>query len=91
MVLPRAASANGNNILTCAGWPTASTHESRGSPPRSQDRTLEVTATDAHLENEVELRSPGHLVDPAIAAHRGRVIKRTGDGPIIELRSVATA
>jgi adenylate cyclase len=37
------------------------------------------------------LRSPGDLVDPAIAAHRGRIIQRTGDGSIIEFRSVATA
>src|ERR1700731_2923054 len=28
------------------------------------------------------------LIDPAIAAHNGRVVKRTGDGLIIEFRSV---
>jgi hypothetical protein len=28
------------------------------------------------------------LIDPAIAAHHGRIIKRTGDGSIIEFRSV---
>jgi adenylate cyclase len=28
------------------------------------------------------------LIDPAIAAHHGRVVKRTGDGSIIEFRSV---
>jgi TolB-like protein/class 3 adenylate cyclase/tetratricopeptide (TPR) repeat protein len=28
------------------------------------------------------------LIDPTIAAHRGRVVKRTGDGSIIEFRSV---
>jgi adenylate cyclase len=27
------------------------------------------------------------LIDPAIAAHRGRIVKRTGDGIIIEFRS----
>jgi adenylate cyclase len=27
------------------------------------------------------------LIDPAIAAHRGRIVKRTGDGSIIEFRS----
>ena len=26
------------------------------------------------------------LIDPAIAAHRGRIVKRTGDGSIIEFR-----
>jgi adenylate cyclase len=31
------------------------------------------------------------LIDPAIAAHRGRVVKRTGDGIIIEFRSVVDA
>ena len=33
----------------------------------------------------------GDLIDPAIAAHRGRVVKRTGDGSIIEFRSVVDA
>src|SRR5215472_9445495 len=31
------------------------------------------------------------LVDPTIAAHRGRVVKRTGDGSIVEFRSVVDA
>ena len=31
------------------------------------------------------------LIDPAIAAHRGRIVKRTGDGSIIEFRSVVHA
>jgi adenylate cyclase len=31
------------------------------------------------------------LVDPAIAAHHGRVVKRTGDGSLIEFRSVVDA
>jgi adenylate cyclase len=31
------------------------------------------------------------LIDPAIAAHRGRVVKRTGDGIVIEFRSVVDA
>jgi TolB-like protein/class 3 adenylate cyclase len=31
------------------------------------------------------------LFDPAIAAHHGRVVKRTGDGSIIEFRSVVDA
>jgi TolB-like protein/class 3 adenylate cyclase/Tfp pilus assembly protein PilF len=33
----------------------------------------------------------GDLIDPAIAAHRGRVVKRTGDGILIEFRSVVDA
>jgi adenylate cyclase len=31
------------------------------------------------------------LIDPAIAAHRGRIVKRTGDGSLIEFRSVVDA
>jgi adenylate cyclase len=31
------------------------------------------------------------LIDPAIAAHHGRIVKRTGDGAIIEFRSVVDA
>jgi adenylate cyclase len=31
------------------------------------------------------------LIDPAIAAHRGRIVKRTGDGSIIEFRSAVDA
>jgi TolB-like protein/class 3 adenylate cyclase/Tfp pilus assembly protein PilF len=31
------------------------------------------------------------LIDPAIATHHGRVVKRTGDGSIIEFRSVVNA
>jgi adenylate cyclase len=33
----------------------------------------------------------GDLIDPAIAAHNGRVVKRTGDGSIVEFRSVVDA
>src|ERR1700685_759343 len=31
------------------------------------------------------------LIDPAIAAHRGRIVKRTGDGALVEFRSVVDA
>jgi TolB-like protein/class 3 adenylate cyclase len=31
------------------------------------------------------------LIDPGIAAHRGRTVKRTGDGTLIEFRSVVDA
>ena len=46
----------------------------------SSDRTL------ARLRG---LRSD--LIDPAIAAHHGRIVKRTGDGSIVEFRSVVDA
>src|SRR5208283_5118681 len=31
------------------------------------------------------------LIDPTIALHRGRVVKRTGDGALVEFRSVVEA
>ena len=31
------------------------------------------------------------LIDPTIAAHHGRIVKRTGDGSIVEFRSVLDA
>jgi adenylate cyclase len=31
------------------------------------------------------------LIDPAIAAHRGRIVKSTGDGSLVEFRSVVDA
>src|ERR1700754_4312653 len=31
------------------------------------------------------------LVDPAISIHNGRVVKRTGDGVLVEFRSVVDA
>src|ERR1700720_792843 len=31
------------------------------------------------------------LIDPTVAVHRGRVVKRTGDGSLIEFRSVVDA
>ena len=31
------------------------------------------------------------LIDPAVAAHHGRIVKRTGDGSIIEFRSVKSS
>src|ERR1700721_390273 len=46
----------------------------------NEDRTL------ARLR---ALRS--HLIDPAVAVHHGRVVKRTGDGSIVEFRSVVDA
>jgi len=33
----------------------------------------------------------GDLIDPAIAAYHGRVVKRSGHGSIIEFRSVVDA
>ena len=43
----------------------------------------------AHARAPRRLRSD--LIDPAIAAHHGRIVKRTGDGSIVEFRSVVDA
>ena len=53
---------------------------SAGSLALDEDRTL------ARLRS---LRSD--LIDPTVAVHRGRVVKRTGDGAIVEFRSVVDA
>src|SRR5271154_1663207 len=33
----------------------------------------------------------GDVIDPAVAAHHGRIVKRTGDGVLAEFRSVVDA
>ena len=33
----------------------------------------------------------GDLIDPAVAAHHGRIVKRTGDGALVEFHSVVEA
>ena len=58
--------------------PTSS--DSAGSTGADEDRTL------ARLR---ALRSD--LIDPTIAVHNGRVVKRTGDGALVEFRSVVDA
>src|SRR6266581_4016564 len=50
---------------------------------------LAGTDEDRTLARLRALRSD--LIDPTIAVHHGRVVKRTGDGSIIEFRSVVDA
>src|SRR6202041_336887 len=50
---------------------------------------LAGTDEDRTLSQLRGLRS--ELIDPAIAAHHGRIVKRTGDGSLIEFRSVVDA
>jgi adenylate cyclase len=50
---------------------------------------LASTDEDRTLARVRGLRSD--LIDPAIAAHHGRIVKRTGDGAIVEFRSVVDA
>ena len=47
----------------------------------------QLAAADRTLARLRGLRSD--LIDPAIAAHHGRIVKRTGDGNIIDFRSVS--
>jgi adenylate cyclase len=47
---------------------------------------LAGTDEDGVLARLRTLRSD--LIDPILAVHHGRVVKRTGDGAIIEFRSV---
>src|SRR4051794_2001789 len=50
---------------------------------------LTGTDEDRTLARLRALRSD--LIDPTIAVHRGRVVKRTGDGAVVEFRSVIDA
>src|SRR6201984_1131351 len=50
---------------------------------------LTGTDEDRTLARLRALRSD--LIDPTIAVHNGRVVKRTGDGAIVEFRSVVDA
>jgi adenylate cyclase len=50
---------------------------------------LTGTDEDRTLSRLRGLRSD--LIDPAIGAHHGRIVKRTGDGSLIEFRSVVDA
>ena len=42
-------------------------------------------------EDWILARLRSDLIDPTIAVHHGRVVKRTGDGSIVEFRSVVDA
>src|ERR1700678_596845 len=50
---------------------------------------LAGTDEDRKLARLRALRSD--LIDPSVAVHNGRVVKRTGDGSLIEFRSVVDA
>jgi adenylate cyclase len=42
-------------------------------------------------EDRTLARLRADLIDPTIAVHKGRVVKRTGDGALVEFRSVVDA
>jgi class 3 adenylate cyclase len=53
------------------------------------DRLLAAADEDRTLARLRALRSD--LIDPTIAVHKGRVVKRTGDGLLVEFRSTQSA
>jgi hypothetical protein len=61
----------------------------RAQPGASATPGLRARTTIASLARLRTLRSD--LIDPTIAVHHGRVVKRTGDGSIVEFRSVVDA
>src|SRR3954468_5358437 len=75
----------------------------RGDGPMSENRKLAaILAADvvgySRLASTDEERTLARLralrsdlIDPTIAVHHGRVIKRTGDGALVEFRSVVDA
>ena len=75
--------------------PEATPWLKRGRSLRSWSPMLSATAGSrertriARLSRLRGLRSD--LIDPAIAAHHGRIVKRTGDGSLVEFRSVVDA
>ena len=87
--------------VTCTSKPTttrrrmdspwAKPGKLRRSWPPTSSVTAELAAADEEriLARLRALRSD--LIDPTVAVHHGRVIKRTGDGLIIEFRSVVDA
>ena len=51
-----------------------------------------LAGADEESESLARLRTlRSDLIDPTIAVHHGRIVKRTGDGSIIEFRSVVHA
>ena len=68
------------------------TRKTRGDswcPTLSAIRRLAGADEDRILARLRALRSD--LIDPTIAVHHGRIVKRTGDGAIVEFRSVVDA
>ena len=62
---------------------------------RSWSRTLSATAGSPARTKNAPCRGFGGCaaisIEPAVAAHHGRIVKRTGDGSLIEFRSVVDA
>ena len=64
----------------------------RGDPARGRGRLRPIFAGADEDRTLSRLRGLwSDLIDPAIAAHHGRIVKRTGDGAIVEFRSVVDA
>ena len=88
--LYRAAPPNCASVGTegaCRGRDPETRSHSRGG--RSRIQQAHWLRRGAHACRLRALRSD--LIDPSIAVHHGRMVKRTGDGSIIEFRSVVDA
>ena len=75
--------------------PGATPWPKRGKLLRSWSPTWSATAgspAPTRIARSPRLRGlRSDLIDPAIAAHHGRIVKRTGDGFLVEFRSVVDA
>ena len=88
--------------INTAGWLSAILSDSRGCAMGETRKLAAILVADvvgySRLAGADEDRTLARLrglrsdlIDPAIAAHHGRIVKRTGDGSIIEFRSVVDA
>ena len=65
--------------------------ENRSDPGRGRGR-LQPAGRGGRGRTLARLRAlRSDLIDPTIAVHHGRIVKRTGDGSLIEFRSVVDA
>src|SRR5271155_3396072 len=90
---PRFGGSEPGFVIGCGGWRAAMSETRKLAAILVADvvgfSRLAGADEDRTLSRLRGLRSD--LVDPAIAAHHGRIVKRTGDGSIIEFRSVVDA
>ncbi|SDR63954.1 adenylate cyclase [Rhizobiales bacterium GAS113] len=82
--------------------PTGNSMAQEEAEPRAERRLVAILAADIAgysrlmgIDEEGTLRAlKGHrraLIDPGIAAHRGRIVKTTGDGMLVEFASAVDA
>ena len=77
------------NCIEAERWPKSENLRRSWPPTWSDSVDLPARTRTELLRGCAALRSD--LIDPTIAVHHGRVIKRTGDGALVEFRSVVDA